>query len=134
MDRKVWADPPWREGLPLSEREVRAWVRRVEHLRRRLLRALGDEEQARAGRRVAELRVARKSDDSRSTWQGFNVERTLTDLRGVDNFERFLSSKHFIRGPPRGMFYCMKNRNENVLRNSRGVATRSLLKLEGTRL
>jgi hypothetical protein len=53
--------------------------------------------------------VAQRSGDSRSTWEGFNVERTLTDLRGVDNFERFLSSKHFIRGP-HGMFYCMISR------------------------
>jgi len=59
--------------------------------------------------------VAQRSDDSRSTWQGFNVERTLTDLRGVDGFERFLSSKHFIRGP-HGMFYCMRNRNEKASR------------------
>ena len=43
MERQVWADPPWREGLPLMEREVRAWVGGIEQLRRRLRLVLGDE-------------------------------------------------------------------------------------------
>ena len=45
--------------------------------------------------------------------EGFNVERTLTDFRGVDGFERFLSSKHFRRGP-HDMSYCTGNRNERA--------------------
>lgn len=39
----MWADPPWREGLSPTEREMRAWVRRVEKLRYQLRLVVGDE-------------------------------------------------------------------------------------------
>lgn len=54
--------------------------------------------------------VCQRSENCKSTWLGVNVERTLTDLRGVGGFERFLSSKHFRRGP-HGMSYRTRNRN-----------------------
>ena len=80
--------------------------------------------------------MAERSGDSRSTWQGFKVERTLTDLRGVDNFERFLSSRHFIRGL-HGMFYCMISRGVETVVDAvyyRGKVRASVLNVEVTSL
>ena len=55
VERQVRADPARRQEVAPVEREVRAWVRRVEQFRGRLRSVLGDEDLAGAGRRVAEL-------------------------------------------------------------------------------
>ena len=55
VEHQVQADPARRQGVALVEREVRAWVRRVEQFRGRLRPVLGDEDHAGAGRRVTGL-------------------------------------------------------------------------------
>jgi hypothetical protein len=56
----VRADPAWREGMSQVEWEVRAWIRQVEQFRNWLWLVFGDEDQAGAGRRVAELCVLQR--------------------------------------------------------------------------
>jgi hypothetical protein len=55
VECQVGAGPARREGMPLVEREMGAWVRRVEQLRNRLSLVFGDKNQAGARGRVAEL-------------------------------------------------------------------------------
>jgi hypothetical protein len=123
VECQVGADPARREGMSQVEREVGAWVRRVEQLRNRLSFVFGDKDQAGARRRVAELLGASGQTFCGSKQKTLDGKRTLTDLRGVGGFGSILSSKHFGR-TPHGMAYSLEStrkRNRQALGASVGI-------------
>ena len=57
-----------------------------------MVRIIGDE-----GHRRARCRVTKLLSDQRLEVKTVDAKRTLTDFRGLGDFWRFLSSKHFRR-------------------------------------